>query len=567
DGPTGLPVGSSAVPADAFMTLTLSTEAEQWVQLRQFGTRETQSQLNQYIATWRDRLQSDVGLDYSQDIAPWVGRAVTVAFLAPRANSPDSLPELGNDDDDSPQPSNPFNPDLMTLERRSVVWMLPVDQPTNAQAALSRLESDAASAPQAYGGVDIYQFQGRSQDNEAQPYWAALLGRRLVAIAINRADVEAVIDAYGDAPSVADVPGYRQAIQRVATPQSFLQVYINSAAAAEVTAANSAQGTPPNLVPLQPENQGLVANASLTEAGIEIDSATWLKSGVGQSFTGNPVEDVASFLSPDTVFVMAGGNLQLLWQHLQQGSQTEGFLSADNIRKLVNAFTGLSLEEDLLPWMTDEYALALVAPSGSPESPMGLVLQLKTGDRSAAEASLTQLDESVRSRYDFQVAQNVVDGMPVVQWTSPLAALQVNRTWVDNNRVSIAVGAQPQPSSDQPLAQSDLFQAAIASSDKPSGYFFVNPARLVALDQGLPLPSIPPRLKSNAAAIRAIGLKTTIPSDRMMRFNIAVLLNRLADPGALPEPGAAQSQPVLPESETAIDESLDSSDGFITPLQ
>ena len=578
DGPTGLPLGSRAVPADALMTLTLSTDSDQWTQLRQFGTRDTQAQLNQYIATWRDRLLVDVGLDYSQDIAPWVGDGITLAVLASGTEDGNSLPdldpELNNGDGAPPQPSNPFNPDLMTLERRPMVWLLPIAQPANAQAALSRLETETAAPPQVYQGVDIYQFQG----DGAQPYWGALLGRRLVAIAINRADIEAVIASYGDAPSVADVPGYRQAIQQVATVDPLLQAYINSAAAAEVSAANSAQGTTPNLVPLQPESQGIVASASLTEAGVDIDSATWLKSGVGQSFTGSPVEDVAAFLSPDTVFMMAGGNLQQLWQHLQQSSQTDGFLSAENIRTMVDAFTGLSLEEDLIPWMADEYALALMAPAASPEAPeapetiesaMGLVLQLKTGDRSAAEASLARLDESVRSRYDFQIAQNVIDGIPVVEWTSPLAALRVNRTWVDSDRVAVTVGGDSRLLPDQTLAQSALFQEAIASGPKPSGYAFINPGRLIALDRGLPLPSIPPKLQATATAIRAIGVKTTIPSDRIMRFDITVLLNLLDDPGTLPAPELPAPDGTPPDDNLDLSEDLseDLSDGFTAPPQ
>lgn len=551
-GAGGLPVGSRAIPDDVLMTLTFSTDEAEWQRLRQMGTQDSQERLNQYIATWRDRLLTDLDLSYQQDIAPWVGEAVTVAFLDSGA---DQVPELDGSSGASP---NPFDPAQMDLGDRAVAWILPIAQPVAAQAVLAELNSAGASERE-YQGFEIYQFEG----SEDQSYWATVLDRKLVAIATGAADLEAVIQAYGDGDSVADVPGYRQAAQQVAAAQPFLRAYINSDKASGVAAANAASGEAPSVAPLRKESQGIAATASLGEAGIEIDGVTWLKSGVGQTFTGSPVENVAEFLPADTVLVMAGGNLQRLWQDLQQDTQTTGFLTPDSIRGLVNGLTGLSVDEDLIPWMGDEYGLALIAgaagvragasdgasntagaaSSGEAASGdnggMALVLQIKAGDRSAAEAALGRLDEAVRSRYEFQIAQNVVQGQPTVQWTSPLAALQITRGWVDDDRVSVVAGAASPLLSGAPLSQSERFQQAIAQASTPTGYFFVNPQRLIALDRGLPLPSVPPPLQSAAEAIEAIGLTTTIPSDRTLRFDVSVLLNQLENPGTLPAPGEA----------------------------
>lgn len=568
-----LPVGSSAIPDDALMTLTFSTDEEQWRQLRQLGTRDTQAQLNQYIATWRDRLLTDMDLSYGRDIAPWVGDAITVAFLDSDSGQP--LPEIERDPD-APD-ANPFDPAQMALGDRAVAWILPIDQSVAAQSALSQLEVAGTPAQRNYQGFDLYELQG----GESQAsYWATVLDRRLLAIATGAADLEAIVDAYEDGTSVADAPGYRQAAQQVSKAQPLLQVYINSNAAASVSAANSVDGAPQSIVPLRQESQGLAATASLVETGVEIDGVTWLKAGA-PTFTGSPVEDVASFLSPDTVLVMAGGNLQRLWQDLQEGAQETGFLSPGNIRSLVDGLTGLSVDEDLVPWMADEYALSLVATNSpadeaadsaaesaaeSAAGNMALTLQLKTGDRPAAEKALDRLDEAVRRRYDFQIAQDVVDGVPAVQWSSPFAALQVTRTWVDDDRVSIVVGsAAPLPASS--LDQSEIFQQALASDPLPTGYFYVSPQRLIALDRGLPLPSMPPTLQSLAEAIQAIGFKTTIPSDRTLRFDISVLVDQLGDAGALPAPGAATEQPGLDPEESAAGQDSEAADEFTAPPQ
>ncbi|MEO0408995.1 MAG: DUF3352 domain-containing protein, partial [Cyanobacteria bacterium P01_A01_bin.135] len=327
-----LPVGSQVIPADALMTITLSTQAEQWQQLRRFGTRDTQSQVNEYIATWRDRLLTDTGWEYSQDIAPWIGSEVTLAFLSTDSAEAADL-EGGLD-----EPANPFDPGLTNLAEQSVVWLLPVEASATAQPGLSQLT--AGATPQAYGDVDIYQFDGEA----GQSYWAALLERRMVVIALDRADLEAVIDTQADGPAVADVPGYGQAMQQVAVPNAFMQVYVNSAAAAEVAASNAVSGTPPQLTPLRQDSQGLVATARLADGGVDIDSATWLRPGTSQAFTGSTVGDVAAYLPDDAIAVMAGGNLQRLWEHLQQDEQARGLFSAENIRSVVDAFTGLSVE-------------------------------------------------------------------------------------------------------------------------------------------------------------------------------------------------------------------------------
>ena len=75
-----MPVGVEAIPQDALMTISITTETEQWAKLRQFGTPQTQAMFSQRLAELGDRLGNDY--DYQQDILPWVGKEVTVAFLS-----------------------------------------------------------------------------------------------------------------------------------------------------------------------------------------------------------------------------------------------------------------------------------------------------------------------------------------------------------------------------------------------------------------------------------------------------------------------------------------------------
>jgi len=52
-----MPVGANIIPQDALLTLSLSDSA-QWQVLREFGTPQTQAELDKNLAQLRDRFHS-----------------------------------------------------------------------------------------------------------------------------------------------------------------------------------------------------------------------------------------------------------------------------------------------------------------------------------------------------------------------------------------------------------------------------------------------------------------------------------------------------------------------------
>ncbi|MEM9505613.1 MAG: DUF3352 domain-containing protein, partial [Cyanobacteria bacterium P01_E01_bin.43] len=87
----GLPVGVRAVPQAAVAAVTISTDTEQWQQLRQFGNPETQATFDEQLAEWRDRWLTQYDISYAQDIAPWIDSEVTIAWV------PESESVTGNE--------------------------------------------------------------------------------------------------------------------------------------------------------------------------------------------------------------------------------------------------------------------------------------------------------------------------------------------------------------------------------------------------------------------------------------------------------------------------------------
>jgi hypothetical protein len=77
----GMPTGSEAIPETALMAVSFSTDPEQWQQLRQLGTPDTQANFDQRLARWRDRWLTQTDLSFTTHIQPWVGPEATVAWL------------------------------------------------------------------------------------------------------------------------------------------------------------------------------------------------------------------------------------------------------------------------------------------------------------------------------------------------------------------------------------------------------------------------------------------------------------------------------------------------------
>jgi hypothetical protein len=152
-----LPVGVQAVPQNALMTLSLTTDESQWMRLRQLGTAESQAQLNAILNEWSDRLLTTNGLNYTEDIQPWIGDEITIAIMGPTELTVPTLPEQpeGSPSDESsdgagsgteiaPSDAEPeapasdapldFDPALLApTHAQPAVICLPIANPSEAQ--------------------------------------------------------------------------------------------------------------------------------------------------------------------------------------------------------------------------------------------------------------------------------------------------------------------------------------------------------------------------------------------------------------------------------------------------
>ena len=513
-----LPVGANMIPQEAIVAVSVSTDAGQWQQLRQYGTQQTQVELEKNLTGLRDRFLTANGYNYQQDIQPWVGKEVTIALLPPALIPPTNS-----------QPNPQAN-----VGQQSLVMVLPIANPAAAKQLLEQPKplKQGKWIERNYKGLEIRETQGSPTQN----YSAALVDRNFLLVTDNPRAIDKAIDTYkGEATSLLQTPGYTNAINQIAAPQSFAQVYVNVPAAARVAAANPTRSfSPQGLAQLQ-NNQGLAATVNLESEGMRMKSISWLKPNSDRVYAvENQAGSMQSRLPGETLMMLSGGNLQRLWRDYVQDAQSNPLapLKPQDLRAGVKSITGLDLDRDLLSWMSGEFALSVVPsapkPNDTGDFALSLVLMVKANNRTEAEESFGLLDRVMRSRYQFQIQQTKVKDREVVNWIAPYGTVTATHGWLDGNVAFLALGA---PVADriigQPattLASTAQFQNTVPSQLNPTnGQFFLNVEPAV---KALPLPQFFSGQQLLFDATRSIGVTSAISDDRSIRYDIFLALKK-----------------------------------------
>lgn len=515
------------MPQDAVVAVSLSTDAKQWQQLREYGTPESQAAFGRQLQQIESALFTANGYNYQQDIQPWVGDEVMIAYLSPSSAVP--------------------------AAQQSVVMALPIENPLEAKQVLEKTKSPQSGklVERDYKGVQIREVQGTS----AQTFSTALLGRFLVVTTDPKA-TERVIDTYQGQPSLAITPGYSQEVRKIKASAPLARMYVNMPAAMAMLAANSARQESGSKAPLSPQSvaelqqmQGVATTMTLEPEGIRFQGVSWLKPNSQRVHTvENNAKNLPRYLPADTLLMMSGGNLQKLWQDYAQGAQANPIIpiSPESLRIGLKQNTGLDLDQDLLPWMAGEFSLGLVpTPQGTPSNlGAGVVLMVQASDRTRAEKALKQMDGFMAKQYQFQVQETQMEGQSVVSWTSPLGGVSATHGWLEGNVAFLSWGSPvastfvPQPKAK--LTEIELFNKAVPTQpSSKNGHFFIDMDSTVNAGN-LSLPQISPAQKTFTNGIRAIGVTAGISDERSSRFDIFVLLKKAAEQ---PSP---QLSPALP---------------------
>lgn len=509
-----IPLGADLIPQEALMSLTVSTNQNQWQRLRQFGTPETQLSLEQGLADLRQRFLIGNGHSYKNDIQPWVGDKVTVAFL----------PSVV-----SPAPA----------DQQSIVWVLPIANPDRARQTFESKRTEAQTTERTYKGITIQQTQGPS----AQNYSATVLDQRFIVVTTTPKAMDQVIDTRQGGASLDTLPGYRSALSEISHQQPFAQVYVNLPAAASKTTIKGQSAITGLDQPISPKTlgkleayQGLGSTIVLEPDGMQFKSISWLKPDSQKKLqVDNDAKDMAKRLPTNTLMMASGGDFKQIWQEYTQGAQSQLAIpfDPDQFRANVQSATGMNFDRDFVDWMDGEFSLALLPAQGEALKGAGLALMVEAGDRRAAETAFKRLDEVMSRRFKLNVSQSNIGNQPLTTWKVPPGLPVASHGWLDDDVVFLTLGAPieraiaPQPPTT--LTEGELFRTTTRSDLNPNnGHFFIDvPQTLSLFDSSPLLPRLSPRVRKFANAVEAIGVTAAVENERSTRYDIFIELKKV----------------------------------------
>lgn len=545
-----LPAGANAIPADALVVVALSSDEAQWRRLRQFGTEATQAQFDQLLVQWRDRLLANQGLNFTQDIQPWVGSEITLALLPTEAEA-SGLP-----------PSIPA-PELALTN--NIVAVVPIADVNRAQSALgNRLDEAELAEADPYRGIALQQIDGQDE----APLYAAVLDGSTAVLSPQLPLLKRSIDAYRGQDSLVSRPEVGRAFEQITETQTIARFYVDVPALAQTVAEAADPPIDPQRLRAFQTQRGLVGAIAVKNRGVALQGVSWLEPGSSTFATGNQADQIPQRLPTGTLVALSGGDFQQFWEDFQAGEQFSALLpvQAEDLGLGLQSATGLSLDENFLPWMAGEFALGVLTPPDAPngatdgaETPPlpnpALVLMVKASDREAATATFEQLDGVMESRYRFAVDAVDLGGVPVTRWTSPFDSLVMTHGWLEGDIAFFTVGEGiaelVAPAPGRALGVNALFQTTTGEAPRPNnGHFFVNLEALTDVENSLLLPPLPQAGLLSAEAIEAIGVTATVLGDRQVRYDIMAALKRGDRPSPLPAPTSAAPAAPEPETET-----------------
>ncbi|MFN6564023.1 MAG: DUF3352 domain-containing protein [Nostoc sp. ChiSLP01] len=514
-------VGANIIPGDALFAVSLTTDPQQWQKLREFGTKETQAELDKNLVQLRDRFLTNNGYDFQKDIAPWVGNNVTIAILAPKTTNK-SVPKPVTTNED------------VTADQQSMVMVLPVKNPEIAKSIFAQPKTlkQGKWVERTYQGIAIKQNQGLSGEN----FSAALLDGRFLVITDSPKATERTIDAYKSQTSLATTGGFAENFPKIANNQPFAQFYVNVPTAAKIAAASPNRPLPTQVLAQLQNNQGLAATMTLEPEGIRLKGVSWLNPNSQRVLAvENKAGKMQSRLPAETLMMLSGGNLQRLWGEYVLTSQGNPLspMAPEQLRSGVKSLTDLDLDKDLLSWMKGEFSLSIIPNTpkeGSPDNfRAGLLFMVKTSDRKSAQAAISQLDEVMTNQYQFQVQPGKVAGQPVVNWVSPYGTLTATHGWLDGDIAFFVMGApiadKILPKPNIPLASSLSFVQTVPTEPNPTNsQFFLDVERTA---KNFPLPTLIPNQQTLLGATRSIGMTSAVSDSRSNRYDIFIALKKV----------------------------------------
>ena len=515
-----LPVGAEVIPKDTMMTLHISTDSTQWQKLEKFGTPKSKTAFQKSLGQLRDRFLTTYGYNFQRDIQPWVGNRITFVVLT------------------SHKKSVTLNKSISTngksFQEQHLAIILPIKNLVKAQRVLSQKLKILPSL-MSHENYSERIFTRTVKSPSGSRLFTAFISQKFLVVANNLSTIQQIINAYKSKLTIANINGFAENFSKVRHSNSFIQFYFNIPASVKMTDTVTKSRLPTHVLRRLQDNQGLVGSISLKSTGIELQGISWLNpNSQRQLEVEHEGENMAKFLPPETLIMLSGSNLHDLWLDYVSISENNPFapISPEQIKTSIKDYVNLDLEQDILSWIAEEFSVSMVPnirQEGKQENfHTAILFMVKVSDHRKAETFFTNLDNTMRSQYQFQIKRENINGKPAVTWISPFGNFTATHGWLDHktsffvlgNPITNRIISPPHNS----LANSQVYKNIVSPELTPStGELFID------IERGLrnfSLPNIFPNQNLLLDSSRLLGITSRIQDSHSQYYRMFVELKK-----------------------------------------
>lgn len=466
------PTAAQFVPKQAPIMASIVVDVDRLEAYRQLrAPLKIRSRTRQELDRIKAQFLALSQLDYDQDIKPWLGEEITLAVT-----------------------SLDFDRDRANGVQPGYLLVTTTDDQELAREFLQAYYSRQAVSPntdlvfERYKGVNITYRRPlqKKPDPNAGALASAVVGNHVLFANHPKVLREAINNIQVPTLSLEQAIPYQKAQKTITNPR-IGQLYLNLPAVAAWIANQSA-------LPLQENQPTLTAGVSIAPDGVKAQTALL---GVGGEENRSPAlsqpVNALNYLPSDSVLTAAGVDLNQLWNSLKTLAVDESTTTViQQLETNLQDRFGISIPEEIFPWVTGEYAVALL-PQPNQEAGEWVFVAEEVAPEEATNA-IAQLDDQAKqggySVGDLTIAEQKVTAWTVIKPISDVtfqpkqSPVQLNAEVkgihgeIENYQVfgtSVEAIAQGITKGEDALINSETFQSAIASLPAENdGYFYLD---------------------------------------------------------------------------------------------
>ncbi len=504
--------GAELVPEDAEMMAFVSSDSNDWSQLQAYGTPELrdilQSKWEQQKSKLFEQESADSGINYQEDIAPWLGNVAIASFST-----------FDEDTDEDTKQQN---------QSENFLAIAGIKNPIKAWQFRNSLDQNQTTikSTKDYEGVTITTFE--TQNGEL--YRSARVNGYLL-VSSKQTVIENTIDTAkkGESSFASQMD-----LQELNLNNPVASFYLSDKAL-KVPEQAQTQGTPENLekqldqIPIQSMAMGI----DLKQEGVHLQTRAQVNSKQEfLSFEPSP-NKLLRRLPDDTIALINGNDLNAIWSQIKARSEENESLK-QGIESLEETVP-IDLDEEGFGWMDGEYAIAVFPTEKAlfPGVAIGGAIFIESTQRERGEELLTTLGEMSQGMGEVTSRETTINNTDVTVWElQQLPQPVVSHGWLENDLLLLTIASpfnsMTEINQESSLQVSDKFSAIEqVFPNENFGYFYFDMKQAMTQLENSPqnpLKNTPPEAKAIMESIRQVGVTTSQPDTNTPQMDVFISL-------------------------------------------